>query len=1092
MNGKAVLIGAVFFIVLAISGYTRNPLVTAFGMAVCIGLLVHLFDRLKRLTLVQSEQRQQLEALQRQFESAREQTAQQAVAERVETEFSTTPQDPVVEPEIPSFAPEPVMPESDEAVSAEETEIPALAACQSVSPSSLAIEPVPAPVAASVTAHEHKPDLVMRLLGKAKTWLLEGNTVLKVGVVLLFLGLAFLLRYTSEKLGLTVEVNYLVVAVSALVLLGLGWWLRQRNTAYALMLQGAGIAVLYLTTFSALHLHGLISSGMAFVLLVLLTCGAVMLAILQDSLALAVAAILGGFAAPIVASTGAGNHVALFSYFVLLNAGIFAIAWFKAWRILNLVGFISTFGIGFAWGMRSYRPELLYSTEPFLIVFFLMYVGIGLLFARRKLLELAEQPPVERSQMLSWSLGRSDYVDGSLLFGPPLVGFGLQLALVNHIEFASAYSALVLGLFYLSLALLLRRCAGERIALLMETYLALGVIFASLAIPLGLDARWTSAAWAVEGAGLYWLGMRQNRPLARVFALLLQVGAAVAFMYTVTPHYGGIPSLLDGSPLGSLMVAAAFLFSCWQVYKAPLTIRRNWEQALLSILCCIGLFFLYLAAPLLFSTTGTVMAWALMGMASVVIGLYVRLSAGARFGVVLQAVAGASFILHAALIGQPDLFFLWDIVAFLMPGAALMLAGYVGSQMLFWMGVTLSISAMVSAYCLKQQAAQDDISGGWLLVSRVAIGLAILYWSIAGFHQIGLQFSAPVQLAAMLGFVALSVLFVQGLARGLVWHDLAQTCALLMPAATLLLVYAWFPAYHPAAHFGWLGWLLVFGVHAFSLWRLAGMLRGALCTAAHVWGCLLLIAVLSLELRYLLMQLSESYNAWRWLGWAVLPGVYLWLMASPRKGFWPLSAYPQAYRVWAALPLAVLMLAWFWIANAFSAGDAQPLPYIILINPLEIGLLLTLAGIYAWLQSEPVEQYLPAGYLQGKNVIVALSLFAFITVMVMRLAHHWGGVPWEMQALLRSMLVQVGWSLVWTLAALAAMLFGHLRGRRELWLVGAALIGLVVIKLFFIELGDKGSVERIISFIGVGVLLLVIGYFAPLPPRQKEQLESES
>ena len=66
------------------------------------------------------------------------------------------------------------------------------------------------------------------------------------------------------------------------------------------------------------------------------------------------------------------------------------------------------------------------------------------------------------------------------------------------------------------------------------------------------------------------------------------------------------------------------------------------------------------------------------------------------------------------------------------------------------------------------------------------------------------------------------------------------------------------------------------------------------------------------------------------------------------------------------------------------------------------------------------------------------------------------------------------------------MLFGHLRVRRELWLVGAALIALVVAKLLFVELGNRGGLERIVSFIGVGVLLLVVGYFAPLPPRKTE------
>lgn len=110
----------------------------------------------------------------------------------------------------------------------------------------------------------------------------------------------------------------------------------------------------------------------------------------------------------------------------------------------------------------------------------------------------------------------------------------------------------------------------------------------------------------------------------------------------------------------------------------------------------------------------------------------------------------------------------------------------------------------------------------------------------------------------------------------------------------------------------------------------------------------------------------------------------------------------------------------------------------------------------------------------------------------MRTAHHWGGVPFRLDALLDSMLVQAGLSLVWTLVALALMIGGHLRVRRELWLVGAALIAVVVAKLFFVELGNRGGLERIVSFIGVGVLLLVVGYFAPLPPQRDSSSQQES
>jgi uncharacterized membrane protein len=33
-----------------------------------------------------------------------------------------------------------------------------------------------------------------------------------------------------------------------------------------------------------------------------------------------------------------------------------------------------------------------------------------------------------------------------------------------------------------------------------------------------------------------------------------------------------------------------------------------------------------------------------------------------------------------------------------------------------------------------------------------------------------------------------------------------------------------------------------------------------------------------------------------------------------------------------------------------------------------------------------------------------------------------------------------------------------------------------------VDLSSVGTIERIVSFIGVGLLMLVLGYFSPLPP----------
>jgi uncharacterized membrane protein len=56
------------------------------------------------------------------------------------------------------------------------------------------------------------------------------------------------------------------------------------------------------------------------------------------------------------------------------------------------------------------------------------------------------------------------------------------------------------------------------------------------------------------------------------------------------------------------------------------------------------------------------------------------------------------------------------------------------------------------------------------------------------------------------------------------------------------------------------------------------------------------------------------------------------------------------------------------------------------------------------------------------------------------------------------------------------------RGLRPLWIVGAGLLAVVVGKLFLIDLGALAGLPRVVAFLGVGILLLVIGYLSPLPP----------
>lgn len=391
-----------------------------------------------------------------------------------------------------------------------------------------------------------------------RRWFTEGNVPVKVGMLVLFAGVAALLKYASDQgyLSVPIELRLAGIALAALAGLVFGWRQRVGRRSFGLSLQGGAIGVLLLVLFAAFKRFDLITAAAAFAGSVALVAGIGILAVRQNALALAVLGVLAGFLAPIWLSTGHGNHVALFGYYAVLNAGIVGIAWRRPWRLLNLMGFAFTFGIGALWGALKYRAEDFSTTEPFLVLFFAMYLAIPILYAA------AGAPKQKR------------VFDGSLIFGTPLIAFTLQAGLLRHdAPLLLAYCALAVAVVYAVLAAALRKRVA--FAELIAPYAVLSVGFATLAVPLALSAQATSGMFALEGAGLLWLGLRQERRLALATGIALQLAAAVAFFIGSDTSYNA-PAVFNGGFMAALLVAVAG-------FASALVARRFGRSALAAV-----------------------------------------------------------------------------------------------------------------------------------------------------------------------------------------------------------------------------------------------------------------------------------------------------------------------------------------------------------------------------------------------------------------------------------------------------------------------------------------------------------------------------
>ncbi|MEM7432272.1 MAG: DUF2339 domain-containing protein [Pseudomonadota bacterium] len=790
----------------------------------------------------------------------------------------------------------------------------------------------PSPHTTAAAQKPAEPDLFEKGIAAAKQWLTTGNVPVKVGVLVLFFGVAFLLKYAVDRqiVMLSIEARYLLIAIVAVGVFAFGWRLRSTMRVYALSLQGGAIGALYLTIFAAFRLHPILPSMTAFALLIALTAITGWLAVRQDAHPLALLGTVGGFLAPILVSTGSGNHIALFGYYLVLNVAVLFIAWNKTWRLLNIVSFVFTFGVGAMWGYEYYAPPYFATVEPFLIAFFLFYHAIAILFATR-------QPP----QLRGW-------VDGTLVFGLPAVVFALQSALLEGQQTRLAISAVVLAAVYSATAYGLVRFDRSRMRTLIESYLVIAVAFITIAIPLALDDRWTAVAWALEGAALVWLGLRQTRLLSQVTGIVLLFGSAIAYVAAGWTHKLGMP-ILNGNVLSGLVIASLSLWS------------------------------------------------------------------GYRF--------------HGQPDGQP-----WNRLA----ATALLLLGT-----LFWLGVGV--------------VELDD-----RIAPQYAPHAYLLFFSVT--------FAGMAYAAARLAWSALQI------------HAYA-----LLPLLPILAVWFLLAVGHLYTATGTLVWLIAVAAHLFIL-RLADSSR-----AGQIWhyaGALFFSATLIHEIGWRIHEwgFSDVWVATGTITLAFLLGVLS--IIAKRRIDWPLRTEAIAYDA-NAVTLTGLGLIALLISALNVPGDPAPMPYLPVLNPFDI---LTIAAIGALLfvfRGDRVDPWLRVDE-QLSRYGIAVVAFILSTIAVVRAVHFLAEVAWTASALASSVYVQASLSIYWAILGLTGMVFGARRQQRTIWMVGAALMALVVAKLFLVDLGNTGTVARIVSFLGVGGMLLAVGYFAPAPPRTEADANIES
>ncbi len=397
-------------------------------------------------------------------------------------------------------------------------------------------------------------------------WFTKMHVMVQIGLLLFLIGVGLFLSFAFDQGWISVPVRHIGAAVIGFIVSGIGVFFRKRRRTYGLALQGGGIGILYLTIFSAHRFFDLLPDGLAFTLYVLLSIAAVGLALFNDAWILAATAQVGAFMAPLLAGNPEASHIGLFSYLLILNIGMAVIAWFKAWRITNVVGLLGSVVLTSMWIAGAYTPELFWVTEPFMLAFFAIFTLLPVFFARHKPSQLGS------------------VYDNTLLYLTPVWTIITQGVLTDHFERGLLWPLLLMAAIYIVLTLSLfffdrvHVDASNRFGYLINVFLFWAAVYIALAVPAAFEANVTASIWALLGLGYLAGGVYQQRSWPVILGGALQLGAMFAFFAYVDDGTGEWqPFILNGLFIGGMLIGLAGLASSYLLQKmeAPLT---SWLQ----------------------------------------------------------------------------------------------------------------------------------------------------------------------------------------------------------------------------------------------------------------------------------------------------------------------------------------------------------------------------------------------------------------------------------------------------------------------------------------------------------------------------------
>ncbi len=401
-----------------------------------------------------------------------------------------------------------------------------------------------------------------------------GKMFTGIGVLAVLLAVGFFLRYAFENNLISETTRVILGSIFGLIVAGTGHFLRKKYATYGETLIGAGVGILYLSTYAAYGFYELVNLPAAFFILFCITGLGAVAALLYNSKALVIWSLVGAFLIPFILPINISVHI-LFTYLLIINSGILLIARFKVWPEITIGSLLATSLIYLEWVFGPYTEAVFISTLFYSTALSVIYF---------------------LTSLLNFVFRNKNYkgVDSVLLYAIPVAYFFLNLNVITGKKDVALFAFLI-GLFYIVISTLIRAALAQvgDLRKFANAMLLIASPFIAIAIGLHFDGSTITILWAAQATIMALIGCLLNSPSNRIAGLILSILVAVRFIVNETRIYDGAQLVFNARSVTvlGLVVMFAVLWKLYLTYVPKLSDVSDDEKAAGKFIGATGVFF---------------------------------------------------------------------------------------------------------------------------------------------------------------------------------------------------------------------------------------------------------------------------------------------------------------------------------------------------------------------------------------------------------------------------------------------------------------------------------------------------------------------